>query len=360
MEIQATPKGRWSILGVAKIHDNTYKLELHSEYGSISATFNVADLSPFDPKNEPNYDISLPDNNAHECAITYDDLLSTYSRTYEHPTNQESNMHAPSEHISSPGQPSSSEVPFSFFPSNESLASSHKTSIISVSTQKEPRTYAQAIKDPKWQEAIHKELQALESNKTWIITSLLHNKKAIGCKRVFKIKYRSDGNVERYKARLADSDDIILSGNNFHEINQLKTLLDTAFKIKDLGNRKFFLGLEIARNHSGISLNQRRYALEILSDTGMIGCKPTSTPMIQGSHLYQDDSGTYPNIPTYRRLAAIKILRYIKGSPALGLLFPRSSSVQLKAYNDNNWASCPDTRRSISGYCIYLGNALVS
>ncbi|XP_019435327.1 PREDICTED: uncharacterized protein LOC109341811 [Lupinus angustifolius] len=143
--------------------------------------------------NVPNCAISLPDNNTHDCVITYDDLFSAShidSQTEEHPINQENNMHAPSEHISSLGQPSSSE------------ASTHKTSILSVSTQKEPRTYAQAIKDPKWQEATHKELQALESNKTWILTSLPHVKKVIGCKWVFKIKYRSDGNIERYKTRL--------------------------------------------------------------------------------------------------------------------------------------------------------------
>ncbi|XP_019423009.1 PREDICTED: uncharacterized protein LOC109332482 [Lupinus angustifolius] len=189
-------------------------------------------------------------------------------------------------------------------------------------------------------------------------------------------------------------DDIILSGNNLTETNHIKTLMDETFKIKDLGNLNFFLGFEIARNQSGISMNQRKYALEILSDTGMLGCKPSTTPMAQATHLHQDDSGNYPDITAYRRLvgrliyltntrhdltfsvnqlaqlmalpnnlhyhAAIKILRYIKGSSALGLFFPTNSIVQLKAYNDSDWASCPDIRRSTSGYCIYLGNSLIS
>ncbi|CAL0326312.1 unnamed protein product [Lupinus luteus] len=189
-------------------------------------------------------------------------------------------------------------------------------------------------------------------------------------------------------------DDIILSGNNLSEINNLKSLLDAAFKIKDLGDLKFFLGFEIARNTAGISMNQRKYALEILSDCGMLGCKPSSTPMIHGSHLYQDDSAPYSDVDAYRRLvgrliyltntrpyltfsvhqlaqfmaiptnlhykAAIRILRYIKSSLAMGLFFPNNSIIQLKAYSDSDWASCPDTRRSISGYCIYLGNSLIS
>lgn len=54
--------------------------------------------------------------------------------------------------------------------------------------------------------------------------------------------------------------------------------------------------------------------------------------------------------------AALRIVRYLKNSPGLGLLFSSNSSLTLKAYCDANWANCPMTRRSTSGYCVFLGD----
>ena len=66
----------------------------------------------------------------------------------------------------------------------------------------EPKSYTQASKDLRWIDAMDKEIHALESNHTWVVTSLPPNKLPIGCKWVFKIKYRSDGTIEKFKARL--------------------------------------------------------------------------------------------------------------------------------------------------------------
>lgn len=78
-------------------------------------------------------------------------------------------------------------------------------------------------------------------------------------------------------------DDLILAGTNLDEISKIKAFLDLNFKIKDLGYLKFFLGLEIARSKSGIHLCQRKYALEILSDCGLLAAKPLSTSMVKGT-----------------------------------------------------------------------------
>jgi hypothetical protein len=55
-----------------------------------------------------------------------------------------------------------------------------------------------------------------------------------------------------------------------------------------------------------------------------------------------------------------RILRYVKGTLDLGMHFSSSPTTSLTAYSDADWAGCPDTRRSTSGYCIYLGDNLIS
>ena len=54
-------------------------------------------------------------------------------------------------------------------------------------------------------------------------------------------------------------DDILIASNNKHVVDELKVLLDQKLKLKDLGDLKFFLGLEVARNADGINMCQRKY-----------------------------------------------------------------------------------------------------
>jgi Reverse transcriptase (RNA-dependent DNA polymerase) len=71
-----------------------------------------------------------------------------------------------------------------------------------INNQIEPTTFGEANKNSIWKKAMEEELQALEKNNTWNIITLPKNKKPVGCKWVYKIKYNYGGTIERYKARL--------------------------------------------------------------------------------------------------------------------------------------------------------------
>ena len=97
-------------------------------------------------------------------------------------------------------------------------------------------------------------------------------------------------------------DDILIASNDVHAIEELKVFLDQEFKQKDLGNLKYFLGLEVARSEQGISLCQRKYALEILKDASMTRCNSSIVPMEQNLKLSKFYGELLHFLGVYRRL----------------------------------------------------------
>ena len=78
----------------------------------------------------------------------------------------------------------------------------HRYYLATITKIMEPRFFHEAVKDPKWREAMAKEIEALELNHTWFVVNLTPGRKPINCKWVYKVKYHSDGSIERYKADL--------------------------------------------------------------------------------------------------------------------------------------------------------------
>ncbi|RVW50118.1 Retrovirus-related Pol polyprotein from transposon RE2 [Vitis vinifera] len=85
-------------------------------------------------------------------------------------------------------------------------------------------------------------------------------------------------------------DDVIIASNDLKEIDVVKKFLHESFTIKDLGELKYFLGIEVARSAKGIMLSQRKYALDVLKDSGFSGSKPVGFPMESSLKLTANDS----------------------------------------------------------------------
>ncbi|KAJ0808240.1 putative RNA-directed DNA polymerase [Helianthus annuus] len=387
----------------------------------------------------------------------------------------------------------------------------------------EPCSFNEASKDSRWVDAMNLEMEALLRNNTWEVVDLPKGRKPIGCKWIYKIKYKANGEVERYKARLVAKgysqregvdfgetfspvvkmvtvrcvlsiavqngwtlfqldvnnaflygaisedvymslpegyyvegknkvcklvkslyglkqaprkwnekltkvlldvgfvqsvcdhslytlsknsvfiillvyvDDIVITGNSNIEIEKVKSMLSDTFRIKDLGILKYFLGIEVLYDECGLCLSQRKYCLELLTEFGYLGCKPVATPIELSSLVnsktekntdcvvdvtnYQKLIGkliylslTRPDIsyavqflsqfmhsPTSGHLKiALRLLRYLKSSPGKGITFKKSADFSLTCYADSDWAKCLVSRKSVTGFCVFLGTNLVS
>lgn len=97
-------------------------------------------------------------------------------------------------------------------------------------------------------------------------------------------------------------DDILIMGDSDAAIVDFKDTLKSNFKLRDLGTAKYFLGFEIARNETGISINQRKYVLELLQDAGYLGCKPVYVPMEPNSKLSDSSGDLLPDPSVFRKI----------------------------------------------------------
>ncbi|XP_021856080.1 uncharacterized mitochondrial protein AtMg00810-like [Spinacia oleracea] len=189
-------------------------------------------------------------------------------------------------------------------------------------------------------------------------------------------------------------DDLLICGTNLTEITTLKEMLSKSFHMKDLGELTYFLGLEVFRSSSGFFVSQRKYALDLLKEHHMVDVKPVLLPMESNLKLTTDKGELLPSPTPYQRLlgrliyltitrtdisftvqllsqfmhqptlvhmqAAKRLLTYIAGTVNQGILLASTSAATLTSYCDSDWDGCPMSRRSTSGYCIFLGKSPVS
>ena len=97
-------------------------------------------------------------------------------------------------------------------------------------------------------------------------------------------------------------DDIVITGDDYREINNLKASHAGEFEIKDLGSLKYILGMEVARSKKGIVVSQQKYILDLLKETGMMGCRPANTPIDPNQKLRSEGKGDPVDTTRYQRL----------------------------------------------------------
>ena len=94
-------------------------------------------------------------------------------------------------------------------------------------------------------------------------------------------------------------DDMIVTGNDPAKRKRLQEHLAREFEMKDFGELKYFLGIEVSKLNKGIFLSQRKYALDLLNEAGMTACRPTSTPMEENLKLHGDSNQVHTNKEYY-------------------------------------------------------------
>ena len=95
-------------------------------------------------------------------------------------------------------------------------------------------------------------------------------------------------------------DDLIIAGNDSTTISTFKSYLSDCFHMKDLGVLKYFLGIEVARSLESIFLCQRKYTLNIIAESGLLGARPTCTPIEQNHTLAKSKTSLLSDPEMYR------------------------------------------------------------
>ena len=189
-------------------------------------------------------------------------------------------------------------------------------------------------------------------------------------------------------------DDMVIIRDDAKEISNLKRQLFREFEMKDLGNLKYFLGIEVLKSKKGIFSNQQKYILDFVAETRILDCKPAETPIVTNHGLQKIKRSQNTDKDQYRRMVGkliylshtrpdiayvvsvvsrsmhfsqvrhmtivIRILRYLKGTSSRGILFKANKHLDLVAYTDADWAGDRDDRKFTFGSFTLVGGNLVT
>nr|GEV41195.1 ribonuclease H-like domain-containing protein [Tanacetum cinerariifolium] len=273
-----------------------------------------------------------------------------------------------------------------------------------------PKLYTGAFNDPNLQNAMYDEYNAFIKNNTWTLVPRPTNANIVQCIWLFCHNYLANGTLSRYKARLVANGSTQLSGIDVDETFRPFVKPDTIrtpLGFQDSTNplQRSLYGRAEHMDRSTGPKNQtepnwtdrtrpnRKYAIEILKQACMVSCNSSRNhvdtesklgldgDLVSDLTIYQSHASalqfltfTHPNISHAVQqvclhmhdlrethfLALKQILRYARGTLDHGSQLFSSSTNSLVAYSDVDCPSFPTTRRSTSGYCVFIGNNLLS
>ncbi|KAJ6855707.1 Integrase catalytic domain-containing protein [Populus alba x Populus x berolinensis] len=189
-------------------------------------------------------------------------------------------------------------------------------------------------------------------------------------------------------------DDLIYTGNDASMISEFKNSMKHEFNMTDLGKMRYFLGLEVLQKSTGVFINQKKYASEVLKRFGMDKSNSVRNPIVPGCKLVKDEGGVkvdnthfkqmvgslmyltatrpdmmfvvslisrYMENPTELHLQVAKrVLRYLKGTLDFGIFYKKGGNNDLVAYTDSDYAGDLGDRKSTSGYVFLLSSGTIS
>ncbi|KAL2236191.1 UNVERIFIED_CONTAM: Retrovirus-related Pol polyprotein from transposon RE1 [Sesamum indicum] len=235
-----------------------------------------------------------------------------------------------------------------------------------VDLPSEPRNYNEAVKKREWMEAMDLEIQALENNNTWDIVKLPVGKKTIGSKWVYKLKLKPDGSMDRCKARLVAKGYNQIEGIDYN---------DSFSPIAKAVTIRSFLAIVCKQHWSHTKQGHNTplpAGLQLKAAAGKQLSNPEPYRRLLGGLLYlgftkpdicyaTQQLSQFMQFPCQEHLdAALHLVKYLKGTIYRGLHFNSNNNFSLEAYCNADWATCKETRRSLTGYCIFLGGSLIS
>nr|GEV18014.1 putative ribonuclease H-like domain-containing protein [Tanacetum cinerariifolium] len=220
-------------------------------------------------------------------------------------------------------------------------------------------------------EAMNKEMEALNRNNTWVITDLPKGRKPVGCKWIYKIKYKSNGEVERYQVRLVAKGCSQKEGLYYEETFSpivkmvsvrcvLSLVMQNQWSIFQLDVNNAFMYRELDEDVY-MSLPDGYYVLgdNRLSHAMHGPLKSDLGPKRNGWHS--------AHFTTFRENREAKNSTAIhegasgkSSAPGKGVLYNKSSNFELCVFVDSNWAKCNATWRFVFGFAVFLSSCLVS